>query len=57
MDGEPRVCDPSGVDAAAVSAARARSPEMLRAAILAKLGSSAGTGRAEATARDWLLAT
>jgi starch phosphorylase len=45
------------LDAAAVSGGGQRSVETLRAAILAKLVSSAGTGRAEATARDWLLAT
>jgi starch phosphorylase len=45
------------LDAAPVSAGGARTAETLRAAILAKLASSAGIGRAEATARDWLLAT
>jgi starch phosphorylase len=57
MDGEHKVCEPGEAAAAATSMAGARSATGLRDAILAKLVLSAGTDQAEATARDWLLAT
>jgi starch phosphorylase len=56
MDGEQSVLDADGRDVGPVSTAGRPSAEALREAILAKLNLSAGTDRADATPRDWLLA-